>query len=223
MPVTCKVLILATLAGVSVASSANAQSVLDARAGHGFATVGFIEAGNDSADGVNQFGQVVNRGHLLVSGGVFVAPRVGIGIETYPKHTTAAELASYESFDESEQLQEKTTVMFTARGRAVAQSRFALDGVFGVGALRQTRTSTTNFHDPRSPTTTLTTDDTSAAFSLGADATFSVARHVVVIPQFRLYHLRRLGNALFAPGLTQSPLDAPTSLFAFGMTAGITW
>jgi hypothetical protein len=58
--------------------------------------------------------------------------------------------------------------------------------------------------------------------SLGADAPISVAGHVAVIPQIRWYHLRRLGNQT-NQSLTPSPLDTPASLFAFGVTAGVTW
>jgi hypothetical protein len=103
-----------------------------------------------------------------------------------------------------------------------------LDGVFGVGALRQTRTTTTQFRYPPFQTTTTTSDHTSAAFSLGADAPIAVARHVAVIPQMRWYHLRRLGNVSGVYGRVlplsyPSALVAPGSMFAFGVTAGVTW
>ncbi len=206
---------------------ASAQSSDSGRPGHGFATVGIVGVWDDSADGLNVTGQTVDRGHLLVIGAVFVAPHLGVGVETFPEHDTSAQLSNTLSGTQSEHLQEKTALMVTARGRAFARSRFALDGVFGVGALRQTRTFTTYERFPPFPTTTTTSDHTSAAFSLGADAPISIVRHVAVIPQMRWYHLRRLGNPVSTvdPRLAQtpSPLDAPGSLFAFGVTAGITW
>jgi hypothetical protein len=218
---------IAVLAITSIALAAlpaSAQSSDSGRPGHGFATVGAVGVTGDPADDVNVMGQTVNRGHLLVSAAVFVAPRIGVGIETLPEHDTSAQTADYESFSEQDQLQEKTTLMVTARGRTVAGAHFAIDGVFGVGALRQTRTTTTQFRYPPFQTTTTTTDHTSAAFSLGADAPISVVRHLTVIPQMRWYHLRRLGNQVSYPAQT-TPLafDTPGSLFAFGVTAGVTW
>lgn len=204
------------------ASPAKAQSSNSGRPGHGFATVGVIGAWGDPADPVSVIGQPTSRGHLLVSGAIFVAPRVGIGIETFPEHDTTVELADSASFISSENLHEKTALMVTARGRAFARSHFAIDGVFGVGALRQTRTITTQLREPDQPPKTTTTDNTSAAFSFGADAPISVVRHVVVIPQVRWYHLRRLGNS-YSPQAILFPLDASGSLFAFGVTAGVTW
>lgn len=203
---------------------ASAQSSLSPRPGHGFATVGVVSVANDPADSAGEtvVDQPVNRGNLLVSGAVFVAPYVGVGIETFPEHDTTAQVYDTLLGTTSEQLQEKTALMVTARGRALARSRFAVDGVFGVGALRQTRTFTNHPRDPRDSTTTGTSDHTSAAFSLGADATIAVARHVAVIPQMRWYHLRRLGNPV-NPALTPTGLDTPASLFAFGVTAGVSW
>jgi hypothetical protein len=143
---------------------------------------------------------------------------VGVGIEIFPKHETSATVANYVSFSESDRLQEKAALMATVRGRVVARSRFGIDGVFGVGALRQNRTSTTESRSPPFETRTTTTDNTSAAFSLGGDAPISIVRHVAVIPQIRLYHLRRLTYQVVA----DAP-DASSWVLAFGVTAGITW
>jgi hypothetical protein len=213
-----------TISIALVAVPASAQSFLSPRPGHGFATVGVIDVANDPADsaGETTVGQTVNRGNLLVTGAVFVAPHVGVGIETFPEHDTTALVSNTLSGTLSEQLQEKTALMITARGRALARSHVAVDGVFGVGALRQTRTFTFDPRDPRDSTTTRTSDHTSPAFSLGADVTIAVARHVAVIPQVRWYHLRRLGNPVNT-GATPTGLDTPASLFAFGLTAGVTW
>jgi hypothetical protein len=214
----------AVLAITSIALAvlpATAQSSTSGRPGHGFATVGAVGVTGDPADGANVMGQTVNRGHLLVSGAVLVVPHVGVGIETFPEHNTTAQVYNTLSFVTSEQLQEKTTLMVTARGRAFAQSRVAVDGVFGVGALRQTRTFTDVSRDPRDPIRTATSEHTSAAFSFGGDVIVAVAPHVTVIPQMRWYHLRRLGNPVNGPAPTA--LDTPASLFAFGVTAGVIW
>ena len=213
-----------TIAIALVAVPASAQSFLGPRPGHGFATVGVIDVPNDPADtaGESLANQTVNRGHLLVSGAVFVAPYVGVGIETFPSHDTSGLTDHILIGNESEQLQEKTTLMITARGRALARSHFAVDGVFGVGALRQTRTYTFDPRDPGDSITTTSRDDSSAVFSLGADVTIALARHVAVIPQMRWYHLRRLGN-LGVTGSTPTWFDAPASFFAFGVTGGVTW
>jgi hypothetical protein len=184
--------------------------------------VGFTGVSGDPADAINEMAQPASREHLLVSGAVFVGPRAGVGIETFPEHDTSLQ-STGESIIFSDQLHEKTALMVTARGRAVARSRFAIDGVFGVGALQQTRTSTFDYRDPRIPTTTYTSDHTSAAFSVGADATIPIARHVALIPQIRWYHLRRLGQVPREDPVQASPLDTPASLFAFGVTAGISW
>jgi hypothetical protein len=215
-----------TISIAVVAVPASAQSFLSPRPGHGFATVGFVEVGGDPADDFNTFqnmAQPVNRGRLLVNAAVFVAPHVGVGIETLPAHDTTG-VSTTLSAVSSEQLHEKTTLMITGRGCVLARSRFAVDGVFGVGALRQTRMSTTDFNDPRSPNTTTTTDNTSAAFSLGADTKISLAKHLALIPQMRWYHLRRLGNQRYSViAYPSSVLDTPGWLFALGVTAGVTW
>src|SRR5262245_35235391 len=102
----------------------SAQSPNSGRPGHGFATVGIVGALHDPADDIDVAGQTVNRGHWLVSGAVFVAPRVGVGLETFPDHDTTAQLADTASFVLSERLHEKTALMVTGRGRPVARSRF---------------------------------------------------------------------------------------------------
>ena len=216
---------IAVLAITSIALAAlpaSAQSSDSGRPGHGFATVGAVGVTGDPADNGGLIGPTVNRGHLLVSGAVFVAPHVGVGLETFPEHDVTSPVHNLLSESYQNQLQEKTALMVTARGRALALSHFSLDGVFGVGALRQTRTTVAQERYPGAQPITTTSDHTSAAFSLGADAPISVVRHVVVIPQMRWYHLRRLGNQI-NPGLTPSPLDTPASVFAFGVTAGVTW
>lgn len=207
---------------VLAALPARAQSSHSGRPGHGFATVGMVGTWGDPADEINVTSQTVNRGHLLASGAVFVAPRVGVGIETFPEHDTSAQLSNTLLGTQSGQLQEKTALMVTARGRALARSHFALDGVFGVGALRQTRTYIFQYRFPETPPTPPTataTDNTSAAYSLGADTTISLVTHLAVIPQMRWYHLRRLGDHASFP----SAFSAPAWLFAFGVTAGVTW
>lgn len=95
-----------TLSVALVALPASAQPSLSARPGHGFATVGVIGARNDPADAVD-LNQPVSRGHWVLKGAVFVAPRVGVGIETYPEHNTTVVRDSHASFGSSEQLQER--------------------------------------------------------------------------------------------------------------------
>lgn len=223
-------MIRATIATVMMltvfnAVPASAQSSLSPRPGRGFATIGFVEVTGDPADTFNTFydsAQPVSRGHLLVNAAVFVAPRIGVGVETFPSHDTTV-VSTTQSVITTEGLHEKTTLMVTGRGRAVARSHFAVDGVFGLGALRQTRTFISDFNDPGVTNTTTTSDNTSAALSFGADGLFA-GRHVVLSPQMRWYHLQRLGNPTNpAYPFPSRVVDVPAWLFAFGVTAGVTW
>lgn len=204
---------------------ASAQSTNSGRSGHGFATVGIVSALGDPADRadeINPSAQTGDRGHWLLSGAVFVAPRVGVGLETFPHHATTAQLSNSSSVTFVEQLHEETVLMVTGRARALALPAVAIDAVFGVGALRQTRTSTFQYSSPSFQTTT-TTGDTSPAFSLGADAPIAIGRYFAVIPQIRWYHLRRLGQLSRDTPVDAFPVDGPGSLFAFGVTAGVSW
>jgi hypothetical protein len=191
-----------TVSAALLAMPVSAQSSVSARPGHGFATVGVVvSTSNDPVVGVSWVDE-----HLLVNGVLFVAPRVGVGIERLPEHDAEAVAAHNLSFDQSEQVREQSALMITAHGRALTRARLALDGVVGVGRSHQVRSLTTVMRFAPFGTTTTTTETTSAAFSFGADGTISLARHIAVIPQIRWY-FRRAGES--APG--------------FGVTAGVSW
>ena len=206
------------LAGQAVwAQIVRAQSIgVDNRRGHGVVSIGFTAGFGDKADERSRVDKA--HGKCLVHGAVFVAKGFAVGVETLPEHnaddrTTATRVGSV-----TDTLRERAVVFGTVRARAVVRPYFAVDGVFGIGALRQHRElTTTSFSASR---TTVSSDATNPAFFIGIDGPLVIGRHLVFTPLVRLYHLSRSGVPI--------RFDAPqfrTSSWrlAMAVTAGFAW
>ena len=113
---------LLTVVALSISTSAVAQAPENAHPGEGFATIGIVGTAHDPADGA-EHGLGVTRGHLLLNATVFVAPRIGAGIEVFPAHDADVTLSNNLSFTDSERLHEKAIVSGTVRGRVLAQPK----------------------------------------------------------------------------------------------------
>jgi hypothetical protein len=207
------------LAGQAVwAQIVCAQSIgVDSGRGHGFVSIGFTAGAFDAAD--ERSGEA--HGKWLVHGAVFVAKGLAVGVETMPEHSAVDRTTATITFRATDTLREPAVVFGTVRARAVVRPSFAVDGVFGIGALRQHRELTTTGRLAFGTTSeTVSSDATNTAFFIGCDGPLVIARHLVFTPLVRLYHLGRSG----VPLRQDAPQFRTSSWrLAMAVTAGFAW
>jgi hypothetical protein len=209
------------LAGQAVwAQIVSAQSIgIDSGRGHGVVSIGLTAGPGDATDERSTVDKA--RGKWLVHGAVFVAKGVAVGIETMPEHHADDRTTATITFRATDTLSERAVVFGTVRARAAVRPYFAVDGVFGIGALRQHRELTTTRRLAFGTTSeTVSSDATNPAVFIGIDGPLVIARHLAFTPLVRLYHLGRSGEPLRD--------DAPqfrTSSWrlAMAVTAGFAW
>jgi hypothetical protein len=209
------------LAGQAVwAQIVCAQSIdVDTGRGHGFVSIGFTAGAGDAADERSHVDKA--HGQWLVNGAVFVAKGLAVGVETMPEHHADDRTTATITFSVTDTLSERAVVFGTLRARAGVRPHFAVDGVFGIGALRQHRELTTTSRIGSQTTyETVSSDATNPAVFIGIDGPLVIARHLAFTPLVRLYHLSRSG----VPGREDAPQFRTSSWrLAMAVTAGFAW
>jgi hypothetical protein len=206
-PVQLSITALCLLAGLS--ASANAQTV---RIG---AAVVIASGDGDSRvknpDSTDQASVI----RLPVHAAVYVAPRIGFGVEAMTFGRLTGSISKTMTFDITEEEQE-SVIVGTVHARVLEQPRFGIEAVGGAGALRLERTTRTTFRFPDGSAVKINKSNY-PAFMAGLDAPFRLDRHFTVGPTVRVYWLRR------DEAQTSVVHSSPSTRVMAGLSASVAW
>jgi len=184
-------------------------------AGHGSVTAGLFTASDDSTERARFPDGPSTAGMLFMEAVVFVLPRIGVGAEAL---SLGMVTGSYDAACCILRDQEQETAIFvTGRWRPLKRKLVGIDAVLAVGTVLQHRETRTSLRFVANSARNTIEDRHSPAWGVGVDVPLSIVPHIAISPLMRVYFLDRGERD------TPNVVFAPSTRFAIGIIAGVSW